>query len=353
MSRQTIRGAASASWVAILAILLLAQLRPAGAAGDAVLRMKPVAIPIIGGKGGIGFDDMGYSTDLRRVVVPAGRIGAIAFIDPFNLKFDWISGFTRSEKPGLGHDESVTSASTGPGFILATDRTARRLYVINARTGKSESAAPLAGGPDYVRYVAPTHEAWVTEPEDSRIEVFSLSRRTPPVATHSRFVDIPGGPESLVVDVATKRAYSNLWKDATLEIDLTTGKTTRWPNGCAGSRGLAIDAARDRLFVGCAEGKLSVLDLKTGKQLGAVSSGNGVDIIAYNPNLAHVYMPGAKSGTMAIVGIDSDGAPKILGTEKTPLGAHCVAADFRQGVYVCDPRGGNLLFYLDQYPASI
>ena len=56
---------------------------------------------------------------------------------------------------------------------------------------------------------------------------------------------------------------------------------------------------------------------------------------------------------MAIVGIDSDGAPKILGTEKTPLGAHCVAADFRQGVYVCDPRGGNLIFYLDQYPASI
>jgi hypothetical protein len=353
MSHRTIRGAVIAGMFAALAILLCIESIPVSAAGGKVPPMESIEFPIIGGKGGIGFDDMGYSTDARRVMAPAGRIGAIALIDPFSLKFNWIPGFTRSAKPGLGHDDSVTSASSGPGFMLATDRTARRLYVVNMRTGKFDSYVPLAGGPDYVRYVAPTQEAWVTEPEESRIEVFSLSRRTPPVATHSRFIDVPGGPESLVINVSEKRAYTNLWKDATEEIDLTSGKTTRWPNGCAGSRGLAIDPARDRLFVGCAEGKLSVLDSKTGKQLGAASSGSGVDIIAYNPNLAHVYMPGAKSGTMAVVGIDDYGAPKVLGTAKTPLGAHCVAADFRQGVYVCDPRGGKLLYFLDFYPASI
>ncbi|HYL60711.1 MAG TPA: hypothetical protein VEU51_17735, partial [Candidatus Acidoferrales bacterium] len=208
MIHRTIHGAVIAGMFAALAMLLCAQSIPVSAASDKIPPMESYEIPIVGGKGGVGFDDMGYSTDLARVMAPAGRIGAIALIDPFTLKFNWFSGFTRSLKPGIGHDDSVTSASTGPGFMLATDRTARRLYVVNLRTGKIENYAPLAGGPDYVRYVAPTQEAWVTEPEDSRIEVFSLSRHTPPVATHSRFIEVPGGPESLMINVAEKRAYA-------------------------------------------------------------------------------------------------------------------------------------------------
>jgi hypothetical protein len=53
-----------------------------------------------------------------------------------------------------------------------------------------------------------------------------------------------------------------------------------------------MDPARGFLFVGCDEGKLTVLDLDTGAQLGSASSGSGVDIIAYNAHLAHAYLPG-------------------------------------------------------------
>ena len=62
--------------------------------------------------------------------------------------------------------------------------------------------------PDYVRYVAPTHEVWVTEPREHRIEIFSLDQKLTP--THAAFIDISGGPESLLVDRATGRAYANL-----------------------------------------------------------------------------------------------------------------------------------------------
>ncbi len=108
-----------------------------------------------------------------------------------------------------------------------------------------------------------------------------------------------------------------------------------------------MDDARGFLFVGCDEGKLTVLDLNTGAQLGSASSGSGVDIIAYNPQLAHAYLPGEGSATMAIIGISAKGAATVLETVRTAEGAHCVAADDRGNAYVCDPKGGRLLVFKD------
>ena len=113
-----------------------------------------------------------------------------------------------------------------------------------------------------------------------------------------------------------------------------------------------MDPARGFLFVGCDEGKLTVLDSNTGAQLGSATSGSGVDIIAYNSHLAHAYMPGEESATMAIIGISVKGAATVLETVKTAEGAHCVAADDRGNAYVCDPKGGRVLIISDTLPPS-
>src|SRR5205823_3844043 len=125
-----------------------------------------------------------------------------------------------------------------------------------------------------------------------------------PRAEHRGFIPVAGGPESLVIDHVHARAFTNLWNGRTVAIELKHRSiVARWANGCRGSRGIALDGERGFLFVGCAEGKLDVLDSDDGRILGRASSGIGVDIIAYNPNLRHVYVPGAESATMAIVGI--------------------------------------------------
>src|SRR5262249_46133946 len=108
-----------------------------------------------------------------------------------------------------------------------------------------------------------------------------------------------------------------------------------------------MDDARGFLFVGCEEGKLSVLDLKSGVRLGQASSGDGVNIIAYNSQLGHAYLPGETSGTLAIIGISATGAAAVLATVKTTDGSQCVASDDRGDVYVCDPNGGRLLIMKD------
>src|SRR5208337_1955428 len=247
--------------------------------------LAPTPLPVPGGEGGIGFDDIGFAASLRKVIVPAGRSGNLDLIDPDSGQVTAIAGFSKRASFS-GHGQGVTSADEGRGLLFATDRDAKRLDVVDPKTKSVVGTAPLASGPDYVRYVSTSGEVWITQPSASRIEVFSLPAEGAPKPVHLMFISIPGGPESLIIDNTRARAYTNLWTDTTLAIDLKSHEVlSRWKNGCRGSRGIAMDDARGFLFVGCEEGKLTVLDLKSGAQLGQTSSGAGVDIISYNPQL--------------------------------------------------------------------
>lgn len=313
--------------------------------------LSPIAFP--GGEKGIGFDDLGFAPALHRVLVPGGRTGGLGLIDPDSGRMEIIRGFSESSKYGGGHGEGITSADEGRGMIFVGDRTTRQLAVIDETTRKIVAAAQLGSGPDYVRFVAETNEVWVTEPRAKGIEVFSLPAQGTPKPVHSGFLDVPGGPESLVIDHSRKRAYTNSWTDSSIAIDLASRKVVaRWPNGCAGSRGIALDERRGFLFVGCEEGKASVLDVTSGKPVGEASSGAGVDIIAYNPGLAHLYLPGGDSATMATIAVSRTGQAAVIATTQTARDAHCAAASDRDQVYVCDPQRGRILPFKDMLPRS-
>lgn len=309
-------------------------------------------LPLPDGKGGIGFDDLRYDAALGRLLIPAGRSGNVDLIDPESRAVTPIGGFTKVARYDAGHGQSVTSADAGGGWLFATDRSALSLAVVDPKSRSIVARAPLASAPDYVRWVAPTREIWVTEPGKHRIEVFTLGAATPPVPTHAAFIDTPGGPESLVVDAARGRAYTHKWKRATMAIDLKTrAVVATWPAGCGDPRGIALDGARALLFIGCEDGTAGALDVAhDGKIVGSVRSGAGVDIIAYDAGRAHLYVPGDESATMAIIGVSATGALSILDTVPTVKEAHCVTSDERGNAYVCDPRNGQLLVVHDRHP---
>src|SRR5262249_23710953 len=132
------------------------------------------------------------------------------------------------------------------------------------------------------------------------------------------------GPESLVIDDTRKRAYTHEWGSKSYAVDLASRKIlATWDNGCSGSRGIALDEKNGFLFVGCEEGKAVVLDVDhDGRVLGTLSPGvSGVDIIAYNPSLGHLYLPGESSGTVAIVAVAPTGALSTLGIAKAAPGS--------------------------------
>jgi len=311
---------------------------------------RTVKLMLPGGAGGIGFDDLTFSPSLHRVLAPAGRTGKLDLIDPKTQKIDAISGFsTETDKFGGGHGEGTTSADAGRGLIFASDRGRTEVVVIDSQTSMIVGTAKLAGGPDYVRWVEPTNEVWVTEPGKQQIEIFALDKRK---LVHKGVIDVPGGPESLVIDATRGHAYTHTWADATVVIDLAAHKEiARWRNGCSASRGIALDETRGFLFVGCDEGKAIALDVAHGgKPLGSAATGKGVDIIAYSPSLAHVYVPGGDSATLTILGVTPAGKLDVLGSVAVAAGAHCVTADDVGHAYVCDPQRGALLVVTDPYP---
>jgi len=324
----------------------------AGGAGGA-----PGVVALPDGDKGIGFDDLRFDAGLGRVLAPAGGTGNLDLVDPRTGAVTPIGGFSRAAGGGDGHGHGVTSVDGGEGWLFATDRTARALVVIDPRAREIVARVKLAGGPDYVRYVAPRRELWVTEPGDARIEVFTLGpawKDAPPMPAHAAFIAVRGGPESLVIDGKRGRAYTHRWKRDTLAIGLQSRRiVATWPAGCGAPRGIALDEARGFLLVGCDGGEATVLDVDhAGKPLGGAKAGRGVDIIAYDGGRRHLYLPGEETATLAILGVSAAGALTVLGTLPTVAGAHCVTTDGAGDAFVCDPARGRLLVIRDPYPPS-
>jgi hypothetical protein len=82
------------------------------------------------------------------------------------------------------------------------------------------------------------------------------------------------------------------------------------------------------------------------------TSSNGVDIIDYDAARRHLYVPGGKSASLAIVGVAAGGALTELGRAPSPASGHCVVADRQGRAYVCDPPGGRLMVFEDPFPAT-
>jgi hypothetical protein len=302
------------------------------------------SVDMPGGASGVGFDDIRFSTDLRRVVSAPGGTGSVDLIDPDALAVVSVSGF----------DGSVESADEGQGVIFALDRAHSSLNVADPSSKKIVATAPLAAGPDYVRYSPITHEVWVTEPSASQIEVLSLQASGPP--THAAVIAIAGGPEGLAFDVSRQRAYAHLYAGKLIAIDVNQRTVVAtWPTGCASSHGIpAIDEKRGFVFAGCADNaKVAVLDLNNdGKQLGSYSLGPGETILAYAPSLGHFYLRGDPGIPVAMLGVSSTGSLSLLGTVNAANYGHCATADDRGFVWVCDANGGRLLRFQDTYPSN-
>lgn len=345
--------------VAVSAIALACQSRvpesgarvqsSAGGRGSAVAHVRTFRlIP----KGGIGFDDLSFSPDLHAVLAPAGGTGCVDLFDSRSLAQTSLCGIAPGGNYEGGHGEGTTSADYGAGWIFAIDRSSQSLKIVDPKAKKVVTTAPLAAGPDYVRWVPSTREVWVTEPDNEQIEVFALTADNPPKLTEAGKIAVKGGPESLVIDASHERAFTHLWQGHSVQITLSSRAVSpSFPNGCKGSRGIALDAERGRLFAGCSEGKAVVLDVnRAGKTVDSVETSSGVDIISLNVGIHHLYVPAASDGSVAVLGVSAEGKLTKLGVLSAAKGTHCATSDEHDRVWVCSPDSGSLLVFDDTFP---
>ena len=314
-----------------------------------VLLAGSVPVPIPGGEGGVGFDDLVYSTPLDRFVVPGGRTGSVFLLDPSTRQVRAVGSLSKLDTWKGGHGQGATSADARADTLFVADRTARRLFALPLGGSAAVAEAPLESGPDYVRWVETTGEVWVTEPDAEAIEIFRFEGGPKPTLARAGRIPVADGPESLVIDPAHDRAFTNTWHDRTLSIGLRDRAVQgRWSNGCKGARGLAVDPGRGLLLVGCAEGVVTVIDTSgKGRLAGRASTGGGVDLVAYASSSRRLYVPSAKAGTLEALEVGTDGSLRALWRWPASPEAHCAAVDEHGHVLVCDPRGGRLLLYED------
>jgi len=332
-------------------LALMALLVPALALAAPAKPPAATSIPMPGGEGGIGFDDLRYSKTLAKLLIPGGRSGQLYLVDPLSGGIVSIPGFSVANEFNGGHDDGVTSVAEGGGLLFATDRTSRQLAIVYYPNRVILGRVALSARPDYVRWVESAREVWVTEPDSEQIEIFHLEQTRPPSLTFVARIAVPGGPESLTMDAARGRAYTHVAGGKTAAIDLRTrAVAATFDHGCGEAKGVALDAERGFLFVACQEGSLATIDVTSGRTLGRVQVGAGIDIIGYSPELGHLYVPSSGTEKLAIVGVSKEGHLSVLGTFPGTKDSHCVAAAGK--VFVADPANGRLKVLKDPYPAE-
>lgn len=128
--------------------------------------------------------------------------------------------------------------------------------------------------------------------------------------------------------------YDNLESSSQeIEINSRTLKITHvWALApCKGPSGLAMDRASHRLFVGCDNHLLAVMNSDTGQVVATVPIGGGVDATRFDPKTKLVFSSNGADGTITVIHEDSPDHYSVLGNVATARGARTMEVDSRTG----------------------
>lgn len=145
-------------------------------------------------------------------------------------------------------------------------------------------------------------------------------------------IQLEGEPDSPVIDHG--RLYFNITDHSqTAVVDLATRKVVaRYPlPDCQDASPLTLDRARDVFLAGCANLKAVAFDAATGKVLGTAPIGKYPDVISFDDKRGVFYVPTIIPGTLTVVALGKDGAPRSVASLPIAFGVHTGALDVANG----------------------
>ncbi len=137
-----------------------------------------------------------------------------------------------------------------------------------------------------------------------------------------------GRPEFAVADGKGRIVVNLEDKSEQVAFDARTLKVEgRWPlSPCEEPSGLAIDRQHGRLFAGCHNGMMAVVDADAGRVIATPPIGDGVDANAFDPGTGLAFAS-CGDGTLTVVHEDSPKVFTLLGKVATKRGARTMALD--------------------------
>ena len=265
--------------------------------------------------GGEGFwDYLAIDPQARRLYV--ARWSHVMVVDADNYQ---VAG----DIPGI---QGVHGIAVAPefdrGFI--TEDQANRITIFDLRTLRKTGTAKTGNRPDGIIYDSSSKRVFVFSGDG---KVTAVSAATGEVVGSA---ELDGSPEFATSD-GQGHIYNNLEdKSQVLQIDARTLRIlNRWSLAPGESpSGMAIDAVHRRLFVGCRNRKLVVMNSDTGKVVTIVPIGAGVDANRFDPDTNIVFSSNG-DGTLTVVHEDSANAYSVIASLPTQRGARTMELDPR------------------------
>jgi DNA-binding beta-propeller fold protein YncE len=143
-------------------------------------------------------------------------------------------------------------------------------------------------------------------------------------------ITLGGRPEFAVAD-GKGNIYLNIEDTSELvQIDAQKLKVLhRWPQApCKEASGLAIDVKNRRLFAGCGNKMLAVIDADSGKVIATPAIGEGVDANAFDPGTGYAFASNGE-GTLTVVREESPDKYSVVENVATKKTARTMALDMK------------------------
>jgi DNA-binding beta-propeller fold protein YncE len=221
-----------------------------------------------------GVHGIALAMDLEKGFISDGRANDVTIFDMKTLKT-------------LGN----VAAGTNPDAIVY-DAGTKRVFTMNGRSKDSTAIDAVAGK------VLGTI-AMPGKPE------FAVSGGRGGI-----FVNIEDKSEMVRID-AEKLAVTNTWPLAP----------------CESPSGLAMDRVNRRLFSGCENKLMAVMDADSGKVIASLPIGEGVDATGFDPGTGYAFASNGQSATLTVVHEDSPSNFTVVEDVATRKGARTMTLD--------------------------
>ena len=199
-----------------------------------------------------------------------------------------------------------------------------KVSVVDLKTLSTTSKLDSGDSPDALVYDARRGEVYVFNHKGNSSTVID-AKAAKVVST----IQLGGAPEFAAVDSKAGRVYCNL-EDKSEVVVIDTAKhevIARWPVAPGEEPGgIALDAAHHRLFAGCHNKMMAMLDTETGKVIATVPIGERVDGCAFDDALQLAFAS-CGDGTTTIAKEETPQKLTVVQTLKTERGARTMTID--------------------------
>jgi DNA-binding beta-propeller fold protein YncE len=284
------------------------------------------------------------------------------------------SSLVLAQDPGLHVVNTYKIGGEGWWDYLTIDPASRHLFlsrgthvmVIDADSGEMLGDIPDTQGVHGIALDADNGRGFTSNGREGTVTIFDLNTFKP----LDKVKDVGENPDAILFDSATKRVFTmNGRSQDTTAIDAASGKIvgkiplggkpefgvstgagevfvniedkselvvfdpkdlkvkSRWPLApCQEPSGLAMDMKNRRLFVGCDNKMMAVVDADSGKVISTMPIGEGVDANRFDPD-TQLAFASCGDGSLTVVHEDSPNKFSVVQSVATARGARTMTLD--------------------------